>query len=61
MLGACTVKRAFGLEKVPDPDELELENDAPFTRGARGLLGLEKLGARNEGTRNPLNGFLNLN
>ena len=59
MLGACTVKRAFGLETVPDP--LELENDAPFTRGARGLFGLEKLGARNEGTRNPLNGFLNLN
>ena len=52
MLGACTVKMAFGLEK----DWLGLEKDCPITRGARGACGLRK-----EGTRNPLNGFLNLN
>ena len=46
---------ALGLEKV----WLGLEKDAPFTRGARGAWGL--LGLRKVGTRNPLNGFLNLN
>ena len=62
ILGACTVKMALGLEK--DWLWLGLEKDAPFTLGARGLV--EKLcgllaGLLKDGTRNPLNGFLNLN